>query len=265
MVAIQATLTTAIPAPGFLFDVAFSPDGRWLALATDGKRVPVVEVATERTRLAIRHGSWRGRGVLGVAFSPDGRWLAVGGGDTARVWDAHSGEELLVVHNEASPEGMGSMSVAFSADGRLLATSGRSGRRGMDHVVRVWQLHENPTGAPTPPSAPGGAAPARVRGRVDLASERSRSVEAPVGAVRVSQRTRRLKERLRAAAVGRLAQGEELRGVLLDVPRGQVSMPLPFVVRFDETVGHAPISLSFRGEFAPEGIILHRALASSEA
>jgi hypothetical protein len=43
-----------------------------------------------------------------------------------------------------------------------------------------------------------------------------------------------------------------------------VSMPLPSVLRFDETVGHAPISLSFRGEFAPDEVILQRALASSE-
>lgn len=56
----------------------------------------------------------------------------------------------------------------------------------------------------------------------------------------------------------------QLRGVLLDVPRGHVSMPLLFVVRFDETIGHAPISLSFRGEFTPDGVILHRALASLE-
>ena len=115
-----------------------------------------------------------------------------------------------MIQNEASPEGMGSMSVAFSADRRVLATTARSGRRGLDRVVRVWQLREAPMGAPAPPSVPGGAAPASGPGRVELASERGRSVEAPVGAARVSQRTRRLKERLRAAAVGRLGQGEEL-------------------------------------------------------
>jgi hypothetical protein len=68
--AIQATLTTTIPVPmgrmsGGIFDVAFRPDGRWLALATDGKQVPLVEIAAGRTRLGVRHGFWLKRGCWG--------------------------------------------------------------------------------------------------------------------------------------------------------------------------------------------------------
>jgi len=138
--AMQATLTTTIPAPGFLFDVAFSPDGRWLALATAGKRVPVVEVATGRERLAVRHGSWRGRGALGVAFSPDGRWLATCGrwDRAARIWDANTGKQLhKIPHKFIDNPSAGypkMQAVAFSPDNRLLATGSA------DCTARIFEV-----------------------------------------------------------------------------------------------------------------------------
>jgi WD40 repeat protein len=137
--AIEATLTTTIPAPGFLFGFAFSPDGRWLALAT-AKRVPVVEVATGRTRFAVRHGSWRGRGVLGVAFSPDGRWLATCGqwDRAARIWDAATGKALHgIPHEFVDNPGAGRpkvQAVAFNPDSRWLATGSA------DCTARIFEV-----------------------------------------------------------------------------------------------------------------------------
>jgi WD40 repeat protein len=135
----QATLTTTIPAPGFLFDVAFSPDGRWLALAT-AKRTPVVEVASGRERLAVRHGSWRGRGEMGVAFSPDGRWLATAGvwDHAARIWDAATGKQLRTIpHEFVDNPGAGHpkvQAVAFSPDSRWLATGSA------DCTARIFEV-----------------------------------------------------------------------------------------------------------------------------
>jgi len=40
--AIAATLITTIQAPGIINSVVFSPDGRWLALATASKAAPMI-------------------------------------------------------------------------------------------------------------------------------------------------------------------------------------------------------------------------------
>ena len=123
---IEATLTTTISAPGNINGVAFSPDGRWLAIAADGKASPVVEVATGRERFALRHGRRLVRGAWEAAFSPDGRWLATSGNRDARIWDAATGQELLrIPHKFTDNPGSGHprvQAVAFSPDSRWPAT-----------------------------------------------------------------------------------------------------------------------------------------------
>jgi WD40 repeat protein len=75
-------------------DIAYSPDGRWLATAA-GDTAKLWDAATGAEVATLRGHDL---GVWSVAFSADSRWLATGSADgTARVWDLATGETLYVL------------------------------------------------------------------------------------------------------------------------------------------------------------------------
>ncbi|WAL68530.1 serine/threonine protein kinase [Amycolatopsis cynarae] len=117
-------------------DMAFSTDGRTLAIATES----VVHLwdVTDRRRIGapltvptVRRS--HGAGVLCVAFSPDGHTLATGDDDgVVNLWNIADGKRIrkpLTGHLDRITR------VAFSPDGRSLATGDRSG------FTAVWDLH----------------------------------------------------------------------------------------------------------------------------
>jgi WD40 repeat protein len=126
-------------------DVAYSPDGGWLASAgmdqpDDQKLGGAVRLWDAETGRAIRHFGKRTAGVHGVAFSPDSRWLASGWGDgMVRIWDtkdpASEARELTGHTGQVKR-------VVFLPDGRLASAGGTtpiSATSGLGEV-KIWDL-----------------------------------------------------------------------------------------------------------------------------
>ncbi len=113
-----------------LWDVAYSPDGRWLATASADHTARIWDAVTGAPRATVQHA---GR-VNTVAFSPDSRLLASDGADrVVRVWDVIAGREALALPSEGTAR-----RIAFSPDGALLLIA--SAQR----VIRLWRI---PSGA----------------------------------------------------------------------------------------------------------------------
>ena len=124
----------AMPAPpemderNIVWSVAYSPDGRWFAAASDYDRaVHLWEVSTGKPGPKLAGPS----DVVAVAFSPDSKTLAGASHDkSAKLWDLSTGTvvQTLAGHSEELT------AVAFSPDGKKLATASR------DNTARLWEV-----------------------------------------------------------------------------------------------------------------------------
>jgi hypothetical protein len=108
--------------------VAFSHDGRWLAIARG--QLELWDVATG-AQLAAAYPMWGG--VNAVAFAPDDRWLAVVGAGM-QSWDitTRQGKPALTPRRELMGHLSEVYSVDISPDGKWLVTTSR------DDSFKVW-------------------------------------------------------------------------------------------------------------------------------
>jgi WD40 repeat protein/serine/threonine protein kinase len=116
----------------------FSPDGKTLAMATDGGVVQQWDMATGRLIGWLRD---RGPGQA-VAYSPDGKLLATSLDDqakTVRLWDISIGPPYYSLELPANAISGKEALESFSADGTLLVGRLPEGK------ARVWRVPDAPT------------------------------------------------------------------------------------------------------------------------
>lgn len=114
---------------GLVLALAYSPDGRTLASASDDGTARLWDVATGRQVTKLQSPEER---AICVAFAPDGKTLAVGYAGLRgfmQLWDI-PGERLI---ESWAPHGKRTNSIAFHPNGRVLATAGDKPE---------WQLRE---------------------------------------------------------------------------------------------------------------------------
>lgn len=104
--------------PYYPIAMAFSPDGKCLAIASANQAVQVYNTSQGRKLLDLPRSVG---GSQAVAFSPDGKRLASADSDTVvRVFDARNGE-ILVRYSDFLME---PLAIAFSPDGKRVLSGG---------------------------------------------------------------------------------------------------------------------------------------------
>jgi WD40 repeat protein len=110
---------------GGVNSVAFSPDGKLVATASDDNMARVFEAAGGREVSRLAHQDT----VYAVAFSPDAKLVATASGDkTARVFEAATGRELSRLAHRSRV-----FAVSFSPDSNRVATAS------WDNTARVFE------------------------------------------------------------------------------------------------------------------------------
>jgi WD40 repeat protein len=144
--------------------LAFSPDGKWLAVSAKYDGLYICDLASERVVHEIDLGGW----TTTVAWTPDGTGVLVGqywGSDglgALKLFDPQSGELV----RDLLPETIGAHAIAVSVDGRRVAADTLGEIVVCDiatgEVVATIpreQIPLGPDGTPLPPQPAAGTPP----------------------------------------------------------------------------------------------------------
>ena len=121
--------------------VAFSPDGKILAAASENQTVELWNAETGEHIATLSGYEGRGyfRRVYSVAFSPDGTILATGTWEgTIKLWDVETRTEIITFEHGGDAGRI--MSLAFSPDGKILASALTDDWTSPAHTIKLWDM-----------------------------------------------------------------------------------------------------------------------------
>ena len=114
-----------------MLGVSLSPDGKFVATASDDNRARIWTVNGQEIRRLEGHQGW----VTVVNFSPNGQSIATGSNDgIVKLWNAKTGDQLQDFRGHRGVV----LTASFSGDGKRLVSAGRDG------FVRLWNLSDRP-------------------------------------------------------------------------------------------------------------------------
>jgi len=116
--------------PTWVYDVAFSPDGKLIAaaLGQPDNAIRIWEVDSGQLSHVLQGHRDE---VLSVAFSPDGKLLASSSTDTTvRIWDVASGEPVQTLFLHTLPV----TAMSFHPGGQILASGS------VDRTIHLWDV-----------------------------------------------------------------------------------------------------------------------------
>ncbi|MEO0949351.1 MAG: hypothetical protein AAFY11_14650, partial [Cyanobacteria bacterium J06641_5] len=105
--------------------VTFSPDGKWLATASQDKSAKVFNRQGDWQASLLGHNGW----VNAITFGVDSETITTASGDGTIVRWSRAGQSLSTI---ARPHNETVTGLAFSPDGRILATASR------DRTIKFW-------------------------------------------------------------------------------------------------------------------------------
>ena len=113
----------------FTNSLAFSPDGKWLALGKNDGEVQIWDRATDTLAAALPVTKWS---IYHLAFSPDSRLVAADADNgTVQVWNVASRQRKWTLGKAAKDSTVG---LCLSSDGQMLAVLSALGR------IALWDM-----------------------------------------------------------------------------------------------------------------------------